>query len=191
MDCKDVYKLMNKYIDDEISHEEERVLEFHLIRCKSCQKEFGQLKEMNQTLNTMAPSHDFTSKVMDKIKEEKEPKVKKLVKKGRKRWLGIAVAAVLMVGVIIPLWSNPVQNPQVIVSKGEIERKVNQNGQQEVKISDGDITIKGSLKNIYSDNTTADMDSGLFGYLKYKLKEYYNGVKNWFTKDQEKKVEQE
>ncbi len=182
MDCQDVYKLMNRYIDQEITLEEERVFEFHLGRCLKCQKEFSGLKELSSFLDTLEPPRDFTDKVMARIQEEKNPFYKKWKFKSYHKWVGVAATIILCIFLMSSLGSKPTE---MIISSGQVETQTNEQGQQELTVIDGEIIIKGLEgtfnainSQIYLDNTRADLKIGIWDKVMYKIQEIFVNIKN-------------
>lgn len=187
MDCPDVFNLMNRYIDGEITPEEERVLEFHLGRCKDCQQEFAEMKEMNIFLNTLEPSHNFTDQVMTKIQEEKKNRYKRWLPKSLKGWT--SVAAILLLCTFLSNGWVGLNKPQVIISQGQVTHRVGENGEKELTIVDGKIEInglKGTLNAIDSQimvkGTRADLEDNWWDRFKDHVKSIYLKVKSWIIK---------
>lgn len=185
MDCQEVYKLMNRYIDNEITPEEERVLEVHLERCKVCQKEFSQLKEMCSGLGTMGPSHDFTAKVMGRIQKERQ---------ARKRWLpktylgwGIAAAVVFICFLLVsPLWSSQ-SDSEVIISSGQVQAVPGENG-QDLTVVDGEIRVTGHSgvltainSQIIFEGTKANVHKGIWDQITDGVKRVWGAILGWFS----------
>ncbi len=182
MDCQDVYKLMNRYIDREITIEEERVLEFHLGRCTNCQKEFSKLKEMSFLLDTLELSHDFTSKVMTKIQEEKKPLITRLIPKSSYKWVGIA--ATILLCIVLISSRNGLKTTEMIISSGQVQTETNEQGEQKLTVVDGEILVKGLEgtfnainSQVYLDTTRADFKMGIWDHVKYKIRDIFNQIK--------------
>ena len=70
MNCKEVKKLLNPYIDQVLDVESTRQVEEHLKSCPSCNKEYQSSKVIITSLNSLstqpAPA-DFTQSIMAKI----------------------------------------------------------------------------------------------------------------------------
>ena len=186
MDCQAVFELMNRYLDEEISHEEERVLEFHLERCPHCQKLFGELKDMHLLLNTLEPSPDFTTKIMGKLDDTKE-NLPKWFYGLRKSWLGVAMIILLLVLSLVIFRSQ--KRPELIISSGHVETGIGLTGEQEIIVKEGKITIRGlpgTVKAINSQiilqKTSADLNSGIFAGVIDKLGRLYQQIKDWFRR---------
>lgn len=186
MDCQAVYELMNRYLDAEISLEEERVLEFHLERCHHCQKLFGELKDLHIQLNSLEPSHDFTANVMGKIYHTKALP---------SRWFGnlrqkqkrVAVAILFLVFGSFFLQSIVRPTPEVIISEGHIQTGISATGERELIVKEGKIKITGLSGTVQAINsqivfqkTSADLYSGFFSQVKEKIYQLYQQIKVWF-----------
>jgi hypothetical protein len=185
MDCQEVYKLMNHYIDNEITPEEEKVLEFHLGRCKACQKEFSQLKEMCTTMSTMQPSHDFTTKVMGRIQKEKKSR-KRWVPKTYVGWATAAAAVLLCFILIAPLWGSRADS-ELIISSGKVQSVPGDQG-QDLTVVDGEIRVKGHNgvltainSKIIFEGTKADLNKGLWDQIVDGVNQIFEKIQSWFS----------
>lgn len=188
MDCQNVYKLMNRYIDGEITQEEERVLEFHLERCRDCQIEFGQLKELDILLNSLEPSRNFTTTVIQQIQEKKRSKFKRWLPKTKKGWLGVA-AVILLCFYLFPPWFMRTSEPGLIISSGEIVSGTTENGEHELRVENGEIWIKdleGTLtainSQIFLENPEAEVKENIFAKIKQGIINLYNKIKSYFIR---------
>ena len=185
MECQDVYKLMNRYIDDEISPEEEKVLEVHLGRCKSCQTKFSQLKELKTRLNTVEPTHTFTFEVMAKIKAEKESKFRQMLPKSLGGWAKVAAVVFLCFFLVSQLFPKP-GGEEVIISKGQVRTEMSQEGTQQMTVVDGEIRVKGIKGGLTAINSKivfekADLHNSIWAELWRKIKELFSGVTQLFA----------
>ncbi|WP_078543105.1 anti-sigma factor family protein [Litchfieldia alkalitelluris] len=155
MNCPtDTIQLMHKYLDEEITSEEERELREHLAECEDCELHFHELKKsialVQSTSHIHAPD-DFTSKIMANL-----PKEKKSVRTNR--WLkthplltAAAVFLLLMTSSVFSLWNDNqelsvskqpnlvIENNKVIVPEGEIV-------EGNVVVRNGDIFIEGEIQ---------------------------------------------
>ncbi|CQR48471.1 Anti-sigma-W factor RsiW [Paraliobacillus sp. PM-2] len=120
MNCKNEFvNLMHKYLDDELSLQEERQLKAHLQKCEDCQKYFHELTRTDtlvKSTSTMQPSSNFTTKVMANLPKEKR-------RWGYMRWFkshpiltAAAIFFVLMFGSIFSTWD---QSGQLSVSNDQ------------------------------------------------------------------------
>jgi hypothetical protein len=73
MNCKEIKKLLNPYIDKTIDADMSKQIDEHLKSCSTCNKEYQSLKEVIASLNSLstqpAPA-DFTQNLMAKISQE-------------------------------------------------------------------------------------------------------------------------
>lgn len=186
MECQDVYRLMNRYIDGEITLEEEKVLEFHLGRCKACQKEFSQLKDMDLQLNTLEPTHDFTNRVMATIKAEKEtPRLKRWMPQTFSGWVKVAAVILLCFFLMSHLYPKPAQ--EVIISKGQVQTEVSKEGTHKLTVVDGEIRVKGLEgkwtainSKIVFEGKKADLKVNMWEDLWAKIKGFFSGLAEIF-----------
>ncbi len=120
MNCsKESVGLMHKYLDGDITRQEEEQLRIHLQGCELCQKHFHELKRavtlVQSTEQVTAPA-DFTTKVMQRLPEEKK-------RMGYLRWFkthpaltAAAIFVILMFGGVLSAWN---ENNSLVVSKQE------------------------------------------------------------------------
>jgi len=114
---KEHIKLMHKYLDGDLTKEEELVLSKHLEECEACQKHFHELNRtialIQSTEQIAAPLH-FTENVMKSLpKEKKRMKVIRLFK-GHPFLVAAAVFFVFMFGGMFSFWN---QSNELVVSK--------------------------------------------------------------------------
>ena len=73
MNCKEIKKLLNPYIDKTIDADMSKQIDEHLKSCPSCNKGYQSLKEVIASLNSLstqpAPAN-FTQSMMSKISQE-------------------------------------------------------------------------------------------------------------------------
>jgi len=73
MNCKEIKKILNPYIDKALDADISQQINEHLKSCPSCNKEYQNLKEVIASLNSLltqpAPA-DFTQSLMTKISQE-------------------------------------------------------------------------------------------------------------------------
>ncbi|MFC4322084.1 anti-sigma factor family protein [Litchfieldia salsa] len=155
MNCPiDTIQLMHKYLDEEITFEEEKQLRVHLDECKECSQHFHELKKsialVQSTSHIEAPS-DFTLKVMANL-----PKEKKTV--SFNRWFknhpvltAASLFILLMTSSVFSLWNNDqnfsvtkqpnlvIENDKVIVPEGEVI-------EGNVTVKNGTIVIEGEIQ---------------------------------------------
>lgn len=71
MECKEVIKKLDSYLENRLNDIEAHKLEKHLEKCISCKKEYEELKQIFDILSShpvILPPKDFTSMVMDEIR---------------------------------------------------------------------------------------------------------------------------
>jgi anti-sigma factor RsiW len=149
MKCpSNIIELMHDYLDEDISPQDEIVLREHLNECVKCSQHFNDLKKtvaFIQHSSHLAPSDDFTAKVMARL-----PKEKKVVQLGR--WLRkhpfITAASLffaLMVGSLFTAWSGEQQFS--VSTKEDLIIKGNTVIVPEGEVVKGDIVVRnGSIK---------------------------------------------
>ena len=75
MNCKEIKKLLNPYIDDILDKDLSKQIEKHLKSCSECRKEYLELKEIISSLNTLSTQSrpapvTLTQSIMTKITQE-------------------------------------------------------------------------------------------------------------------------
>ncbi|MDC3417173.1 zf-HC2 domain-containing protein [Aquibacillus salsiterrae] len=154
MACKKEYvELMHKYLDREITRDEEYSLRSHLQSCEACQSHFHELKRtvtLLETTSKLQVSSNFTEKVMNHL-----PKENKRI--SYMRWFkrhpilsAAAVFFIFMFGSILSVWN---QDSQLSVSKEKdliiqgdtiiVPEGVTVEGDLVVK--NGDLKVDGSI----------------------------------------------
>lgn len=154
MNCPtEIIKLINKYLDDDISEMEEKMLRQHLHKCANCNQHFLELKKtaalIKSTSSISAPAH-FTIDLMNKL-----PKEKRTV--SVKRWfrqhpfiIAASLFLLLMTGSIFSMWNDQnmsvskqenliVENNTVIVPMGEVI-------EGDIIVKNGSIRIEGEVR---------------------------------------------
>ena len=66
MDCNQVEKLLNAYIDKELDHKTNIMVRNHLVDCENCYKDFLLYKEIKDSLNSLSevePSEEFSKEL--------------------------------------------------------------------------------------------------------------------------------
>ncbi|MGP4109193.1 zf-HC2 domain-containing protein [Virgibacillus sp. L01] len=120
MNCnKDTIELMHKYLDGDLTKQEETKLRGHLEGCEDCQKHFHELKRtitlVQSTENISAPA-DFTAKVMEKLPTEKKRVRYKRWFKAHPIVTSAAIFFIFMFSGIFSAWN---QQSELVVSKQE------------------------------------------------------------------------
>ncbi len=120
MNCnKDTIELMHKYLDGDLTKQEETKLRGHLEGCEDCQKHFHELKRtitlVQSTENISAPA-DFTAKVMESLPTEKKRVRYKRWFKAHPIVTSAAIFFIFMFSGIFSAWN---QQTELVVSKQE------------------------------------------------------------------------
>ncbi|MFC4765900.1 zf-HC2 domain-containing protein [Effusibacillus consociatus] len=153
MDCGDVKKAMQLFLDDELDRSKREQVEAHIAGCAECRQHFVELGYIAQKLSTAewfkAPA-DFTENLIAKM--EREHLAKRNWRVPVVRWTGIAAAAAFVFSLGV-WWSIPDQfsvsaNPSeslvmkdnrvIIIPKGQ-EYKGN------LVIHNGDVIVEGKV----------------------------------------------
>ncbi|MFC0523803.1 zf-HC2 domain-containing protein [Pontibacillus salicampi] len=149
MKCpKEAVALMHKYLDDELTKNEERTLRSHLNGCETCQHHFHELKRtiaMVQSTNQIHAPDNFSSRVMQNLPSEKRTQ-------GYKRWFRahpmITAAAIFFLFMFGSIFSVYNGDQHLSVSKQkDIVIEDNTVIVPEGKVVEGDLVVKnGNLR---------------------------------------------
>lgn len=154
MQCSQTYvELMHKFLDEEITTEEEKQLRNHLNGCPSCQSHFQELKKaiafVQSTAHIQAPLN-FTNNVMANLPKEKPVATYQRWVKAHPMLAAAAVFIILMGGSVFSTWNNnaelsvskqsnlQIKDHTVIVPKGEVV-------EGDVIVRNGDLKIEGEV----------------------------------------------
>lgn len=194
MKCSpEAVSLIHKYLDEDITTNEEKELKQHLQKCKDCQNHFHELKKtiaLVKSVNHVEPPDDFTRKVMDKL-----PKEKRSI--GYKRWFkahplltAAAVFLLLMTGSLFSTWTNDqqfsvskqenieIQDHTVIVPEGKVVKGdlVVRNGNVKVEgeVQGNVVVINGEKYLASAGNVTGEMEeiNAVFDWIWYHIKDF-------------------
>ena len=197
---------MHAYLDDDISEEDERVLNHHLKSCPSCQEIFNDLTEAIQSIEQAEPikaPDGFVEGVMARLPKEKP-------RAGAKRWLRnhpfLAAAALFFILMSASLFSSYdndqqfsvtkkpnliVEGETVIVPEGEVVKGdiIVKNGELRVEgeVDGNVIVIRGSkymASTAVVTGTSEEIDQA-FDWLWYKIKTTVKDVFNLSNKEQQ------
>ncbi|HHY73588.1 MAG TPA: anti-sigma factor [Bacillus bacterium] len=155
MQCSQTYvELMHKFLDEEISVEEEIQLKKHVNECPKCQSHFRELKKtiafVQGTTHMQVPLN-FTENIMAKLPKEKPIVAYKRLFKAHPMLVAAAVFILLMAGSVFSTWNSntelsvskqpnlQVQDHTVIVPKGEVV-------EGDVIVRNGDLKIEGEVR---------------------------------------------
>ncbi|MCH1627965.1 anti-sigma factor family protein [Ferdinandcohnia quinoae] len=206
MNCsEDIELLMHRYLDEDISVDEEKLLREHLHECESCNQHFHELKKtialVQSTSHISAPS-DFTMKVMANL-----PKEKRTV--GFRRWFrshplltAASLFLLLMGGSVFSLWNENeefsvsnqsnliIENNTVTVPEGEVVKGdvVVRNGKLIIEGQvEGNVTVINGEKYMASaGQVTGDIKevNQMFEWLWYNIKKVSKDAVHIFDKEE-------
>ncbi len=115
MDCRDIRKILESYIDNEVDRDMKKVIKLHLSSCDSCSNEYEELmsyKHGMDSLNMMKAPDNFLEEINRKI--EKPPFFRQLIDKlflPLNIKLPLEAAGVLATVVVIVMLYNPMSGP--------------------------------------------------------------------------------
>ncbi|GAB3062963.1 anti-sigma-W factor RsiW [Virgibacillus ainsalahensis] len=141
MKCRpEAIGLMHKYLDGDLTQQEETALRTHLEDCEACQQHFHELKRtitlLQSTEHIEAPAN-FTNKVMQNLPVEKKPVKYKRWLKSHPVLTAAAIFLIFMIGSLVSTWN---QDSELVVSKQE-----NLIIQGDTVIVPSDVTVQGDL----------------------------------------------
>lgn len=76
MKCKDAHRMMNAWIDGELSPDKRTVFEHHLTRCETCSERAQDLQRLTDLLGTRSPdlpSAGLKKRTLSRFMEETAP----------------------------------------------------------------------------------------------------------------------
>ncbi len=82
MNCKNIKKLLQLYIDNTLTFGEKQIVEKHLEKCSECRAELKSLSatvRLIKSLPEVSTSPDFTEKLMSKISQIKEKERERII----------------------------------------------------------------------------------------------------------------
>jgi len=131
MKCAKAKKLIGDYMNNELSLQQQELLEQHIKKCPDCRtifEDFQRIREAAGSLETFNPSDDLRKRILEGIKTEKPGfRTSRNSIRVRFRWAAVAVSALLLLVV------------------GYILLKVNKT-QQEISIHNYEEFIIGKLQ---------------------------------------------
>jgi hypothetical protein len=77
INCAHCKEQLSTYLDGIMTAEEKKIVEEHLSTCEQCKAAFSELKKTRETLRSLEevePPPWFTQKIMNRVREEAEPK---------------------------------------------------------------------------------------------------------------------
>jgi anti-sigma factor RsiW len=155
MSCSSEFvQLLHKYMDQEVSDEEEKMVKDHLHTCEECYQHFHELEKavalVQSTSHIQAPI-DFTEAVMNRLPKEKRTVSWNRWLKGHPLLAAASLFVLLMTGSLFSAWSEDqqfsvskqpnlvVENSKVTVPEGEVV-----NG--DVTVKNGTLMIEGTIE---------------------------------------------
>ncbi|MFY4776628.1 zf-HC2 domain-containing protein [Metabacillus sp. RGM 3146] len=193
MNCpENIVLLMHKYLDKEITSDEENELKEHLGSCNACSRHFQELNRTDMLLKeamTFASSEHFTAAVMNRLPEEKRFKAG-IWFRNHPILSAASLFLFFMAASLISAWSSDhqfsvsnqhnlvVRDNTVIVPKNEVVRGdvMVKNGTLRIEGTvDGNVTvINGEEYKASAGRVTGKMEkvNALFEWLWYRIKSF-------------------
>ncbi|KGP70909.1 anti-sigma factor family protein [Pontibacillus yanchengensis] len=196
--------LMHKYLDDELTKDEEKTLRDHLHKCERCQKHFHELKRtiaMVQSTNQVQAPQGFAQNVMQNLPSEKKSYSYKRWFKSHPMLTAAAIFFILMFGSVFSMWNQDqhlsvskqkdiiIQDNTVIVPEGKTVEGdlVVKNGNLRIdgKVNGDVVLINGDNLKASAGEVTGDLSqvNQVFDWIWYKMK---TTVKDVFSMKEEK-----
>lgn len=155
MSCSSEFvQLLHKYMDHELSSDEEKKVKEHLQSCKECYQHFHELEKalalVKSTSHIEAPK-DFTQAVMNSLPKEKKTVSWNRWLKGHPLLAAASLFLLLMTGSLFSAWSEDqhfsvskhsnlvVENSKVTVPEGEVVKG-------DVTVKNGTLIIEGTIE---------------------------------------------
>lgn len=155
MSCSsEVIQLLHKYMDHELSSDEEKRVKIHLQTCEECSKRFHELEKavalVQSTSHIEAPK-DFTQAVMNSLPKEKRTASWNRWLKGHPMVVAASLFVLFMTGSLFSAWNEDqhfsvsrqsnlvVENSKVTVPEGEVVKG-------DVTVKNGSLTIEGTIE---------------------------------------------
>jgi len=199
MSCSSEYEqLLHKYLDHELTSDEEKIIKEHLHSCEACYQHFHELEKavafVQSTSHIEAPLN-FTEGVMNSLPKEKRTVSWNRWFKGHPLLTAASLFILLMVGSLFSAWNEDqhfsvstqknlvVENSKVIVPKDEVVKGdvIVKNGTLEIEgtiegnvtVINGEVTaVNGEQYMASAGNVTGDIEEvdELFEWLWYHVK---------------------
>ncbi|MGM7724763.1 zf-HC2 domain-containing protein [Metabacillus sp. Hm71] len=155
MSCSsEIVQLLHKYLDHELTSDEEKQVKDHLHTCKECFQHFHELEKaialVQSTSHIEAPK-DFTQAVMNRLPKEKRTVSWNRWMKGHPLLAAASLFVLLMAGSLFSAWNEDqqfsvskhsdlvVENSKVTVPKGEVIKG-------DVTVKNGTLVIEGTIE---------------------------------------------
>lgn len=191
MSCSSEYvQLLHKYLDHELTSDEEKNVKEHLHRCEACYKHFHELEKavafVQSTSHIEAPLN-FTEGVMNSLPKEKRTVSWNRWFKGHPLLTAASLFILLMVGSLFSAWNEDqhfsvskqenlvVENSKVTVPKDEVVKGdvIVKNGTLEIEGTiEGNVTVINGVYMASAGHVTGDIEEvdELFEWLWYHIK---------------------
>ena len=183
MNCKEIKKMLNPYIEKALDADISRQIEEHLKSCPSCNKEYQNLKKIIASLNSLSPQPapaDFTQSLMTKISQEEIQiqtswidHLKKRISIPRLsfRLAGLTAAAALIVFFAFTFIFNTPNAPAICSAEVQFSLRINDNKAHTVAIA-GDFNGWNPQTNVLEDlegdgiwTGTLNLEPGKYEYM--------------------------
>ena len=183
MNCQEIKKLLNPYIDKTLDTATAQQVEVHLKSCPACNKEYQSLKEIITSLNSLSTQPapvDFTQNLMTKISQKEVQiqtswidRIKKQVSIPQLsfRLVGITAAAVLVVFFAFTFIFNTPDTPSICSAEVQFSLRIGDDKAHTVAIA-GDFNGWNPQANTLEDpdgdgiwTATLDLEPGRYEYM--------------------------
>lgn len=155
MSCSSEFvQLLHKYMDQEVSGEEEKKVKDHLHTCEECYQHFHELEKavalVQSTSHIQAPI-DFTEAVMNRLPKEKLIVSWNRWLKGHPLLAAASLFVLLMTGSLFSAWSEDQQfsvskQPNLVVENNKVTVPVGEVVNGDVTVKNGTLIIEGTIE---------------------------------------------
>ncbi|MDQ0232399.1 anti-sigma factor family protein [Metabacillus malikii] len=155
MSCSSEFvHLLHKYMDQELTTQEEEMVKDHLHSCQECYQHFHELEKtvaLVQSTSHIEAPRNFTQSVMSNLPREKRTVSWNRWVKGHPLLSAASLFILLMTGSLFSAWNEDqnfsvskqsnlvVENSQVIVPEGEVVKG-------DVTVKNGSLRIEGTIE---------------------------------------------
>lgn len=122
MNCSEVDKLLNAYVDEDLSEASRQALAQHLDRCRDCRSELEALQSLRTAARELPheiePGSDLWSAIESRLASARSvrPETSRLVTRDRYPWLRLAAAVLTLLVLAVPVsvwWTGRADEPAV------------------------------------------------------------------------------
>ncbi len=182
MNCKEIKKILNPYIDKALDADTTKQVDKHLKSCPECREEYLNLKQVVSALNSISPQPapaDFTQSIMAKITQEEVEIKSSWVDSIKKRisipqlsfrLVGAAAIALIVFFAFTLIFKMP-ETPSICSAEVQFSLKINDNNAHTVAIA-GDFNGWNPQANILEDTEgdgiwtgTLKLEPGRYEYM--------------------------